>query len=36
VRRAVERGVGNMPAFGESLSDEQIAAVSEFVAKAVH
>jgi mono/diheme cytochrome c family protein len=35
VRRAVERGVGNMPAFGESLSDQQIAAVSQFVANAV-
>lgn len=35
VRRAVERGVGNMPAFNESLSDAQIAAVSQFVADAV-
>jgi cytochrome c6 len=35
VRRAVEQGVGNMPPFGETLSEEQIAAVSRFVAKAV-
>lgn len=35
VRRAVERGVGNMPPFGETLSEAQIAAVSRFVANAV-
>lgn len=35
VRRAVERGVGNMPPFGEVLSKEQIEAVSKFVASAV-
>lgn len=35
VRLAVERGVGNMPPFGESLSKEQIEAVSKFVADAV-
>jgi mono/diheme cytochrome c family protein len=35
VRRAVERGVGNMPPFGEVLSKEQIDAVTKFVADAV-
>jgi cytochrome c6 len=35
VRLAVERGVGNMPPFGETLSKEQIAAVARFVANAV-
>jgi mono/diheme cytochrome c family protein len=35
VRRAVERGVGNMPPFGELLSKEQIDAVTKFVAGAV-
>lgn len=34
VQRAVERGVGNMPAFGEILNKEQIQAVARFVAKA--
>lgn len=34
-RLAVERGVGNMPPFGEVLSKEQIEAVSKFVADAV-
>lgn len=34
VTRAVRRGVGAMPAFEEALSDEQIAAVSRYVAKA--
>lgn len=35
VRLAVERGVGNMPPFGETLSKEQIDAVSRYVADAV-
>jgi cytochrome c6 len=35
VRQAVERGVGNMPPFGETLSKEQIEAVSRYVAEAV-
>lgn len=35
VRLAVQRGVGNMPPFGETLSEEQIAAVARFVAEAV-
>ena len=35
VRLAVQRGVGNMPPYGEILSEEQIDAVSKFVAKAV-
>ena len=34
VARAVRNGVGNMPAFGEALSDAEIAAVAAFVAKA--
>jgi mono/diheme cytochrome c family protein len=34
VRMAVERGVGNMPPFGEILNKEQIDAVSRFVAEA--
>jgi mono/diheme cytochrome c family protein len=34
VQRAVERGVGNMPPYGEILSDEQIAAVARYVAEA--
>jgi cytochrome c6 len=34
-RLAVERGVGNMPPFGEVLTKEQIEAVSKFVADAV-
>jgi mono/diheme cytochrome c family protein len=34
-RRAVERGVGNMPPFGEVLSKEQIEAVTKFVTDAV-
>ena len=35
VRLAVQRGVGNMPPYGEILSEEQIDAVSKVVAKAV-
>ena len=35
VRMAVERGVGNMPPFGETLSKDQIEAVSRYVAAAV-
>lgn len=35
VRLAVERGVGNMPPFGETLTEEQIDAVSRYVADAV-
>lgn len=35
VRMAVERGVGNMPPFGETLSQEEIEAVSRYVAEAV-
>jgi cytochrome c6 len=35
VRTAVERGVGNMPPFGETLSREEIEAVSRYVAEAV-
>ena len=35
VRRAVTGGVGNMPAYGELLSSDQIAAVARYVAKAV-
>lgn len=34
VRRAVKEGFGNMPAFGESLSDAQINAVAQYVARA--
>lgn len=34
VRRAVKEGFGNMPSFGESLSDAQIEAVSQYVARA--
>jgi mono/diheme cytochrome c family protein len=34
-RRAVERGVGNMPPFGEVLTKEQIEAVTKFVAQSV-
>lgn len=34
VRLAVERGVGNMPPFNETLNKEQIEAVSRFVANA--
>lgn len=33
VLKAVTNGVGIMPAFGESLSKEQIAAVSHYVAE---
>ena len=35
VRMAVERGVGNMPPFGETLSKEQIEAVARYVAESV-
>ena len=35
VRMAVEGGVGNMPPFGETLTREQIEAVSRYVADAV-
>jgi mono/diheme cytochrome c family protein len=35
VRLAVQRGVGNMPPFGEVLSKEQIDAVAKYVAEAV-
>ena len=35
VRMAVERGVGNMPAFGDTLSKEQIEAVARFVSESV-
>jgi len=35
VRLAVERGVGNMPAFSDTLSKEQIDAVARYVAEAV-
>lgn len=34
VARAVKHGVGAMPAFDEALSEEQIAAVSRYVAEA--
>jgi mono/diheme cytochrome c family protein len=34
IRRAVKNGVGNMPAFGETLSDAEIEAVAEYVAGA--
>jgi mono/diheme cytochrome c family protein len=35
VRTAVKNGVGVMPSFSETLSDAEIEAVSEFVARAV-
>lgn len=35
VRRAVTGGVGNMPAYSETLNSDQIAAVARYVAKAV-
>lgn len=35
IRLAVERGVGNMPPFGEVLSKEQIDAVVRYVAGAI-
>ncbi|MBC7944354.1 MAG: cytochrome c [Burkholderiales bacterium] len=34
VAKAVKDGLGIMPAFGESLSDEQIKAVAHYVARA--
>jgi mono/diheme cytochrome c family protein len=34
VRRAVKNGVGNMPPFGDTLSDAEIEAVAAFVAAA--
>ena len=34
VSRAVKNGVGNMPPYGDSLSDTEIAAIAEYVAKA--
>lgn len=33
VRQAVKDGVGSMPPFGDSLSEEQISAVAKYVAK---
>lgn len=35
VSTAVKNGVGAMPPYGDSLSDAEIAAVAEYVAKAV-
>jgi mono/diheme cytochrome c family protein len=35
VRRAVKNGVGNMPPFGETLSDAEIEAVAAYVARVV-
>jgi cytochrome c6 len=35
IKRAVKNGVGNMPPYGDSLSDAEIEAVSEYVAKAI-
>ncbi|MGE0063236.1 MAG: cytochrome c [Xanthobacteraceae bacterium] len=35
IRLAVERGVGNMPPFGEVLSKEQVDAVVRYVADAI-
>jgi cytochrome c6 len=34
IKRAVKNGVGNMPPYGDALSDAEIEAVSEYVAKA--
>lgn len=34
VRRAVKQGIGGMPPFGETLSDAQIDAVAQYVARA--
>jgi cytochrome c6 len=34
VRRAVKEGFGNMPSFGETLTDAQIDAVSQYVSRA--
>ena len=35
ISRAVKNGVGNMPPYGETLSDAEIATVSKYVANAV-
>ncbi len=35
IKNAVKNGVGNMPPYGDSLSDDEIEAVSEYVAKAI-
>lgn len=35
IKNAVKNGVGNMPPYGDFLSDDEIEAVSEYVAKAI-